>query len=102
MANALFLVIYNCGCCKQFEAECQIPEMEPILCIQPMELVHVDYVGMEVTVAAQEKPVVKNVLVVVDHFTQYVQAFVTNNHMAHTTAESSTTISFPSLGFPRS
>ena len=70
MANALFLVIQNCGRCKQFEAKCQIPEMEPILCTQPMELVHVDYVGMEVTVATQEKPVVKNVLVIVDHFTQ--------------------------------
>ena len=59
MANALFLVIQNCGRCKQFEAKCQIPEMELILCTQPMELVHVDYVGMEVTVAAQEQPVVK-------------------------------------------
>ena len=86
MANALSLVIQNCGRCKQFEAKCQIPEMELILCTQPMELVHVDYVGMEVTVAAQEKPVVKNVLVIVDHFTRYVQAFVTNNHMAHTMA----------------
>ena len=52
MANALFLVIQNCGHCKQFEAKCQIPKMEPILCTQPIELVPVDYVGMEVTVAA--------------------------------------------------
>ena len=86
MANALFLVIQNCGRYKQFEAKCQIPKMELILCTQPMEFVHVDYVGMEVTVAAQEKPVVKNVLVIVDHFTQYIQAFVMNNHTAHTTA----------------
>ena len=86
MANALSLVIRNCFRCKQFEAKCQIPEMEQILCTQPMELVHVDYVGMEVTVAAQEKPVVKNILVIVDHFTRYVQAFVTNNHTAYTTA----------------
>ena len=33
-----------------------------------------------------KKPVVKNVLVVVDHFTWYVQAFVTKNHTARTTA----------------
>ena len=51
-----------------------------------MELVHVDYVGMEVTVSTQEKPVVKNVLVVVDHFTQYVQAYVTRNQTVRTTA----------------
>ena len=50
-----------------------------------MELVHIDYVGMEVTVATQEKPVIKNVLVVVDHFTWYVQAFVTWNQTARTT-----------------
>ena len=32
--------------------------MQPIICTEPMELVHVDYVGMEVTVSTQEKPVV--------------------------------------------
>ena len=101
MANALFLVIQNCGHCKQFEAKCQIPEMEPILCTQPMELVHVDYVGMEVTVAAQEKPVVKNILVVVDHFTWYIQAFVTNNHTAHTTARVLYNNFFSIFGFPQ-
>ena len=101
MANALFLVIQNCGHCKQFEAKCQIPKMEPILCTQPMELVHVDYVGMEVTVAAQEKPVVKNVLVIVDHFTRYVQAFVTNNHTAHTTARVLYNNFFSVFGFPQ-
>ena len=40
---------------------------------------------MEVTVATQEKPVMKNVLVIVDHFTQYVQAFITQNQTARTT-----------------
>ena len=101
MANALFLVIQNCGHCKQFEAKCLIPEMEPILCTQPMELVHVDYVGMEVTVATQEKPVVKNVLVIVDHFTWYVQAFVTNKHTAHTTARVLYNSFFSVFGFPQ-
>ena len=51
-----------------------------------MELVHIDYVGMEVTVSTQEKPVVKNMLVIVDHFTRYVQAYVTRNQTARTTA----------------
>ena len=101
MANTLSLVIQNCGRCKQFEAKCQFPEMEPILCTQPMELVHVDYVGMEVTVATQEKPVVKNVLVIVDHFTRYVQAFVMNNHMAYTTARVLYNNFFSVFGFPQ-
>ena len=101
MATALCLAIQNCGRCKQFEAKCQLPGMEPIVCTQPMELVHMDYVGMEVTVAAQEKPVVKNVLVVVDHFTRYVQAYVTKNHMAHTTARVLYNNFFSIFGFPQ-
>ena len=101
MGNTLFLVIWNCGRCKQFEAKGQLPRMELILCTQPMELVHVDYVGMEVTMAAQEKPVVKNVLVVVDHFTRFVQAFVTNNHTAHTTARVLYNNFFSVFGFPQ-
>ena len=101
MATALCLSIQNYGRCKQFEAKCQLPGMEPIVCTQPMELVHVDYVGMEVTVAAKEKPVVKNVLVVVDHFTRYVQAFVMNNHMAYTMARVLYNNFFSVFGFPQ-
>ena len=77
MSWALVMAISNCRRCKQFEAKPQIPGMQPIICTEPMELVHVDYVGMEVTVSTQEKPVMKNVLVVVDHFTWYIQAYVT-------------------------
>ena len=86
MAWALVLAISNCGCCKQFEAKLQIPGMQPIICTEPMELVHIDYIRLEVTMATHEKPVVKNVRGIVDHFTWYVQAFVTRNQMARTTA----------------
>ena len=75
--------------------------MNPILCTEPMELVHIDYVGMEVTVAAKEKPVVKNVLVVVDHFTCYVQAYVTKNHTARMTAWVLYNNYFSVFGFPQ-
>ena len=75
--------------------------MNPILCTEPMELVHIDYVGMEVTVAAKEKPVVKNVLVVVDHFTRYVQVYVTKNHTARTTAWVLYNNYFSVFGFPQ-
>ena len=86
MSQALLKAITNCGRCIQYEAKGQLPPMQPIICTEPMELVHIDYVGIEVTVATDKKPVVKNVLVVVDHFTRYVQAFVMKNHMARTTA----------------
>ena len=101
MAMALCLSLHNCGRCKQFEAKCQLPGMEPIVCTQPMELVHIDYVGMEVTVSTKEKPVVKNVLVVVDHFTRYVQAFIMNNHTAFTMARVLYNNFFSVFGFPQ-
>ena len=78
--------IRNCEKCHIFEAKPQIPLMEPIVCTELLDLVHIDYVSMEVTMGMKEKPVVKNVLVVEDHFTCYTQAYVTNNHTARTTA----------------
>ena len=86
MSQALLKSVANCRKCIQYEAKGQLPPMQPIICTEPLELVHIDYVGMEVTVATDKKPVVKNMLVVVDHFTRYVQAFVTKNHTARTTA----------------
>ena len=86
MSQALLKAVANCGRCIQYEAKDQLPPMQPIICTEPMELVHIDYVGMEVTIATDKKPVVKNMLVVVEHFMRYVQAFVTKNHMARTTA----------------
>ena len=38
--------------------------MEPIICSEPLDLVHIDYVSMEVMAGIKEKPVMKNVLVV--------------------------------------
>ena len=95
------MAMSNCRCCKQFEAKPQIPGMQPIICTKPMELVHVDYVRMEVTVSTQEKPVVKNVLVIVDHFTLYVQAYVTRNQTARTTARVLYNEYFSVFGFPQ-
>ena len=86
MAQRMMLSICNCEKCHIFEAKPQIPPMEPILCTEPLDLVHIDYVSMEVTMGVKEKRVVKNVLVVEDHFTCYTQAYVTNNHTARTTA----------------
>ena len=67
-------------------AKPQIPQIEPILCTEPLDLVHIDYVSMEVTVDVTEKPVMKNVLVIEEHFTRFTQVYVTNNHTARTTA----------------
>ena len=91
----------NCPKCRIFEAKPQIPQMEPILCTEPLDLVHIDYISMEVMVVVTEKPVVKNVLVIEDHFTCFTQAYVTNNHTARTTAHVLYNEFFSVFGFPR-
>ena len=101
MAQRMMLRVRNCEKCRIFEAKPQIPPMEPILCTEPLDLVHIDYVSMELTMGVKEKPVVKNVLVVEDHFTRYTQAYVTNNHMAHMTACVLYNEFFLVFGFPR-
>ena len=74
--------VRNCKKCCIFETKPQIPPMDPIICTEPLDLVHIDYMSMEVTVGVKEKLVMKNMLVVKDHFTHYTQVYVTNNHMA--------------------
>ena len=78
--------MHNCGRCIRFEATLQKPRLEPIICTEPMDLVHINYVKMEVTLGLKEKPEVKDVLVVEDHFTRYLQAYVTKNQAARTRA----------------
>ena len=101
MAQRMMLSVCNCEKCCIFETKPQIPPMEPILCTDPLDLVHIDYVSMEVMVGIKEKPVVKNVLVVEDHFTRYTQAYVTNNHTMHTTGRVLYNEFFLVFGFPR-
>ena len=92
--------VRNCARCVQFEARVQKPHLCPIICTEPMDLVDIDYVKMEVTVGVKEKPVVKDVLVVEDHFTCYIQAYVTKNHTARTTAHVLYNEYFSVFGFP--
>ena len=93
--------VRNYAQCVQFEARVQKPHLRPIICTEPMDLVHIDYVKMEVTIGVKEKPVVKDVLVVEDHFTHYIQVYMTKNHTARTTARVLYNEYFSVFGFPR-
>ena len=62
---------------------------------------HIDFVGMETTVATKKKPVVKTVLVVIDHFTRFMRAFVVDDRRAETVAKTLYDKYFSVFGFPR-
>ena len=59
----------------------------PIHVYAPLELVHPDYTSIKFTMELNKPPVVKNVLVITDHFMRYALAVVTKDQMAKTVAK---------------
>ena len=64
--------IDKCQPCLTFKAKQSKAPLENIVATHPLELVHLDDLCLEPGKGLEE-----NVLVVTDHFTQYVQAYVT-------------------------
>ena len=87
--------------CLIFEASVQMPKLTTMLATKPMDLVYIDFVKMEIPGDLQKKLKVKNVLVIVDHFTRLVQVYITKDQMAHTMARILYYKYFAVFGFQR-
>ena len=61
--------------------------MKPLTCSGPGELLHVDFTSTVATVPLKEEPVIRNVLVLQDHFSKYVVAYVVKDQTARTAVE---------------
>ena len=94
------MAVKNCGRCRLFEGQDQQLELYTVKASEPLDLVHIDFVSMETTVAAMKKPVVQKVLVVIDHFTRYVQAYPVNKEQAETVADTLYNKYICTFGFP--
>ena len=79
--------IKKCGCCRKYEAAPPVVPMKPLTCSGPGELLHVDFTSIEETLPLKEDPVIHNVLVLQDHFSKYVVAYVVKDQTARTAAE---------------
>ena len=79
--------IKKCSCCRKYEAAPPIAPMKPPTCSGPGELLHVDFTSIEETVPLKEDPVIHNVLVLQDHFSKYVVAYVVKDQTARTATE---------------
>ena len=95
------MAIKQCGRCTLFEGKEKPPKMVPIMSTEPLDLLHIDFVTMEITVDPQQDPETRTVLVIVDHFTRYVQAHIVPNQTARTAAEVLYNKYFTVFGFPR-
>ena len=87
MAHDLRNCIRKCGRCKKFEAAPPIAPLKPLACSGLGELLHVDFTSIEETVPLCQEPVIRNVMVMQDHFSKYVIAYVVKDQMAHTATE---------------
>ena len=87
MTRDLRNCIKKCGCCRKYEAAPPVVPMKPLTCSGPGELLHVDFTSIKETVPLKEDPVICNVLVLQDHFSKYVVAYVVKDQTAHTAAE---------------
>ena len=87
MARDLRNRIRKCSRCRKFEATPPIAPLKPLACSGLGELLHVDFTSIEETVPLHEEPVIRNVMVMQDHFSKYVVAYVVKDQMACTAAE---------------
>ena len=68
--------IEKCHQCVIFKAKQQRAPMYHIMVIHPLELVHTDSLCLEPAKGKEE-----NVLMVINHFTKYMQAYVTHSRL---------------------
>ena len=70
--------------------------MENIMVTNPLELMHIDYLCLKPGKGKEE-----NVLVGMDHFTHYTQAYVTQSQTAQTMTKAFGTISSSTIDYQR-
>ena len=87
MTRDLRNCIKKCSRCRKYEAAPPVMPMKPLACSGPGELLHVDFTSIEEMVPLKEDPVICNVLVLQDHFSNYVVAYVVKDQTARTAAE---------------
>ena len=87
MTRDLKNCIKKCSHCRKYEAAPPVMPMKPLACSGPGESLHVDFTLIDETVPLKEDPVICNVLVLQDHFSKYIVAYVVKDQTARTAAE---------------
>ena len=87
MAKQMRQVIKACKCCLQYEGGIPKAPLCPIVATTPLDLLHVDFTSIEITLELNQSPRVANILIFHDHFTKHVLAYVTPNQTMKTLAK---------------
>ena len=84
MAEDCRTIVRGCPHCRAFEGEVLRAPLCPIWAYAPLVLVHLDYTSIESTMELNKPPVVKNVLMMTDHFTRYALMVTMKDQTAKT------------------
>ena len=82
MINQMQKSIKNCMQCLQHEGELLRVPLHSIVATAPLDLLHVDFTSIEMTMELYQLPRAANVLVFQDHFTKHIMAYVTPDQTA--------------------
>ena len=77
MAAQMHKVINKCKWCIQYEGICAKAPMQPIIATASLELPHVDFMSIEMTMELCQPLNMVNVLVFCNHFTAHIMAYMT-------------------------
>ena len=78
--------VKNCARCKKYEGAPPIAKLQKLPCSGPGELLRINFTMIEETVGLHEEPVIRNVLIMQDHFSKHVVAYVVKDQKARTEA----------------
>ena len=84
MAEDCHAIVRGCLHCRAFKGEVPRAPLCPIRAYALLELVHLDYTSIESTMELNKPPMVKNILVMTDHFSRYALAVVMKDQTAKT------------------
>ena len=84
MANQMQQSIKSCTHCLQHEGNLLKVPLHPIVATAPINLLHVDFTNVEMTLELNRPPRFANILVFQDHFMKHVMAYVTPDQTAKT------------------
>ena len=88
MINQMQQSVKTCVHCLQHESGLSKAPLHPIMATTPLDLLHVDFTSIEMTLELNKSPKVANILVFQDHFMKHVLAYVTPNQTAKTASPS--------------
>ena len=92
--------VKNCARCKKHEGALPIAKLQKLPCSGPGELLHINFTTIEETMGLHEEPVIRNVLIMQDHFSKHMVAYVVKDQKARTAAEALRSGYFGLFGAP--